>query len=83
MRRPKGPAFTPPPDPRALALTALAKLEDAFVAKFATGTPTADEERIYAKYQKCKAHALGSGTTGPEAMTALRLAIIDAVKLAF
>jgi hypothetical protein len=79
-----GPAFSAPkPTAATVTVEALAKLEDALVVVAAERGVTPQLEKQFERYQKLKAHALGRGTTGPEAQTAMRLALIEAVKLVF
>jgi hypothetical protein len=83
--RVSGPAFsTPKIDPNALLLVALAALEDVFVAKLAGGV-TPEARAAYLTYQKLKGLALGPArdtTTQTEANSALRMALVHAIKLA-
>jgi hypothetical protein len=78
-RRAAGPAFAPAPDGRALSFEALASLETALVALAQSKGVTPDIEKAFAVYQKVKALALG--TTGPEQLAALRLAMVRAAEL--
>jgi hypothetical protein len=66
--------------PRQAALFALAVLEDALVAKARVGT-TPDMDRAFVKYQKIKALALRG--VGGEADVALRMALLELVRLVF
>jgi hypothetical protein len=85
--------FASGPTAADLKLEALAKIEDALAAALGEATTiTPEQEKAFDRYQKIKALALGKlqslqlgtpGTTPAEANTALRTAIIDAVKLAF
>jgi hypothetical protein len=83
--RPKrGQAFaTPKPNRQALALEALSKFEDLLVVTASENGVTAQLEKQFERYQKVKALAIGAGTTAPEALAAMRLALIEAVKLCF
>jgi len=84
-----GPAFsTPKPNRRDVLLTALASLEDAFVVKLSEVGVTDDARKSYDRYQKLKALALGAGAnanaaTQNEAYAALRLSVIEMLKLSF
>ena len=82
-----GPAFTAPkPDRRQLLLVALASLEDAFVVKLAETGISPEVRKSYDRYQKLKALALGATTnaaTVTEAYAALRMSVIEMLKLSF
>jgi hypothetical protein len=72
------------------ALQALAKLEDALVLRLGQKghTITDDQRKAFDRYQKVKALALGgikstNETTRNEALLAMRMAAVDAVKLVF
>lgn len=82
-----GPAFTTPkPNRRDTLLVALAALEDAFAVKLAEQGITDDTRKAYERYKKVKALALAPSSnpqTANEAYAALRLSVIEAVKLAF
>jgi hypothetical protein len=73
---------TPKLDARTVAFEALAKLEDALVARATESGITPEAAAAFEKYQKLKALALQPGTTH-EGRTALRLATIELVKLVF
>jgi len=81
-----GPAFTTPkPNRRDLLLVALASLEDAFAVKLAEQGITDDIRKSYERYKKVKALALGPTTTSAaatEAFSALRMSVIEMLKLA-
>ena len=63
------------------ALAALAALEHAVIVR-ASETGAADLERAWDRLQKCKALALRPGTQ-MEGRAALRVALVEAVKLVF
>lgn len=88
-----GPVFaTPKPSYRALKLAAMVALEAAMVAKLedagGLATLTDDTRHSFARYKKIKALALGVTPTATpetrvEADSALRLATLELVKLAY
>jgi hypothetical protein len=84
-----GPAFTAPkPDRRQLLLVALASLEDAFVVKLSETGISPEVRKSYDRYQKLKAMALAptataNSTTQTEAYAALRMSVIEMLKLSF
>jgi hypothetical protein len=82
-----GPAFTAPkPSRRDMLLVALASLEDAFVVKLSETGVTDDVRKSYDRYKKLKALALGATSTpqaANEAYAALRMSVIEVLKLAF
>lgn len=64
---------------------ALAKLQDAFVAKLAetAGRRTPEQTAAFEKYRKVLALALHPNTPKHEAAAAMRIAAIEAIKLVF
>lgn len=91
---PQAPVFsTPKPSYRALKLVALAHLEDAVKNRFAEQGLTDEARAAWANYKKVKTLALAPPSTGvsaavaaaaqTEADSALRLATIQLVKLAY
>jgi hypothetical protein len=81
-----GPAFaTPKPNRKDLLLVALASLEDVFAVKLAEQGITDDVRKSYERYKKLKALALGPTTSSAavtEAFSALRMSVIEMLKLA-
>jgi len=75
-------AFAPESDPRALAFEALAKLEEALVAKAKKTGITPEMNSAFERYQKIKARALQPGTIS-EGDVALRLGTVELIKLVF
>lgn len=67
--------------PEDATLFALNALENALVSNASKYGVTDEMNRAFARYQKCKALAIGRGTTANEAKTAMRMALIDIVKL--
>ncbi|MBE3072757.1 MAG: hypothetical protein IMZ67_07250 [Acidobacteria bacterium] len=63
-----------------LLVEALAKLEDALVAKASETGVTSKLEREFAQYQKVKAHVLANANAH-EARNALRLALVSAIRM--
>jgi len=86
-RKRGGPAFTTPkPAAKDLKLVALAALEDAMVVKLRDTGVTPEARKAFERYQKLKALALGPVTSPAmqnEADSALRMATVELVKLAF
>jgi len=82
-----GPAFTTPkPTAQGLKLVALAALEDVLVVRLRDAGITPEARKAFDRYQKLKALALGAVTSTAmqnEADSALRMATIELVKLAF
>jgi len=82
-----GPAFsTPKPTAAGLKLVALAALEDVLVTKLRDTGITPEVRKAYDRYSKLKALALGPVTSPAmqnEADSALRMATVELVKLAF
>lgn len=76
----------PAPTYRGLKLVALASIENAFVVRMKEQGITQDARDSFATYQKLKTRALApsiNSATQNEADTALRIAVINLVKLAF
>jgi hypothetical protein len=85
--KPAAPVFaTPKPTYRPLQLVALAAIEDVFVVKLRDKGITPEARIAFEKYQKLKRLALGATNnvaTQNEADSALRMAIVHLVQLAF
>jgi hypothetical protein len=64
-----------------MLLAALAKLEDALVAKADEGGINPDMERVFERYQKIKALALHPTTGAMEQRAALRAALVEAIRM--
>lgn len=71
---------TPKVNARTLTFEALAKLEDALVARATERGITPDMATAFERFQKIKARALQPGTPA-EGDTALRMGLIELVKL--
>ncbi len=80
--RPRRAAFAPRVDAKLAAFEALAKLEDALVAKATEQGITPEMGTAFERFQKIKARALAPGTPG-EGAVALRMATIELVKLVY
>src|SRR5690606_8223500 len=80
--KPDAAAVPRPSNPIEAAHAAMLALEDALVMKAKTGGITPEIERAFEKYQKLKAMALRPGTD-QEGKTALRLSMVELIKMVF
>ena len=69
-------------DPQTMTLHALVALEDALTAQAAVVGVSDELEKRFERYQKLKSLALRAGTES-EARTAMRMTLIEVVKLVF